>query len=283
MQSCWKTCCTQSPSSSALHWSGWQLSPCFHPVWGTRGRLILVPCWRRLPERRPAGWPCCIHALLIEPEVVSVELLQQLHQGLLPPMDLSLMLTGVDVLHMSSLFNLDWLVSLDHHPAHFKGAVVLIKIEILLCSDSFEVTSPHFLLTTADPLQLGIPSGSLLNGTVGDPHPLVEPLCVGPYDHLLGVWTQETIFSSYWMRDRVSSTLPCLSWTHQHPGQHHPHWQSWQTLHHGLQCSLRPWYQSIFGISDTLNWTGRGLKSSSHGLVRTVAGHQRLFHSPSLN
>ena len=115
-------------------------------------------------------------AFLIQLVIVSVELLQQLHQGLLLPVDFGPMFMGADVLHIGSLFNPEQLVSLDHHPAHFEEVVVLIKSEIPLCSDCFIVTSPHCLVTTANLLQLGIPPESLLSGTAGGLYPLVESL-----------------------------------------------------------------------------------------------------------
>ena len=48
-------------------------------------------------------------------------------QGLLSPVDLSLLLPRVDVFHLGGLFDLEQLVSLDHHPAHFKGPEVLLE------------------------------------------------------------------------------------------------------------------------------------------------------------
>ena len=51
------------------------------------------------------------HALLIQVVEMSVELFQQLHQGLLSPIDLGLMLLGVDVLHIGHLYNLEKLIS----------------------------------------------------------------------------------------------------------------------------------------------------------------------------
>ena len=86
---------------------------------------------------------------------------------------------GVDVLHIGSLFNPEQLLSLDCHPAHFEGVVVLIKSEILLCFDSFMVTSLHHVVTTADPLQLGFPPGSPLSRTAGGLLLLAEPLAGG--------------------------------------------------------------------------------------------------------
>ena len=99
------------------------------------------------------------------------------------------MLMRVYFLHVGSLFNLEQLVSSDHHPAHFEGAVVLIKSKIPLFSDGFVAASPHCMATTADPLQLGAPSGSLVSRTAGGPHLLVEPLVGGLYDCLLGIQT----------------------------------------------------------------------------------------------
>ena len=107
------------------------------------------------------------HALLIQLVVARVELLQQLHQDLFLPMDLGLVIPGVDVFCIGHLFDSDQLVGSDHHPAHFKGTVVLIKSEIPLCFDGLVVASPHCLVTTAYLLQLGIPLESLLCGTAG--------------------------------------------------------------------------------------------------------------------
>ena len=48
--SCWQMpnkCHMQSLSGSVLHRGGWQWSPCFHPVWGTRGRTIWASCQQR--------------------------------------------------------------------------------------------------------------------------------------------------------------------------------------------------------------------------------------------
>ena len=151
------------------------------------------------------------HALLIQPAVASVELLWQLHQGLLPPIDLCLMLTGVDILHIGSLFNPEQVVGSDCHPAHFEGDVVLIKSEILLCSDGFVVASSHWLVSTADLLQLGISPESLFSRTAEGPHILAEPLAGGLYDFLLGVQSWEAIIPSFWIRARVSRALPWVT------------------------------------------------------------------------
>ena len=99
------------------------------------------------------------------------------------------MLMGVDVPHIGSLFNPEQLVGSDHHPAHLKGAVVLIKSKIPLCSDGFVFTSPHCLVTTADSLLLDIPPESLLSGTAGGSHLLVNLLVGRLYNCLLSVQT----------------------------------------------------------------------------------------------
>ena len=39
-------CHMQLPSGSALYRDGWQLSPCFCPIWGTRIRMIWAPASR---------------------------------------------------------------------------------------------------------------------------------------------------------------------------------------------------------------------------------------------
>ena len=82
------------------------------------------------------------HALLMQVVVVHVELLQWLHQGLLPPLDLGLVLPGIEVLHVGSLFDLKKLDSPDCHPAHFKEAVVLTDSKIPLCFYNF-ISTPH--------------------------------------------------------------------------------------------------------------------------------------------
>ena len=97
------------------------------------------------------------------------------------------MLTGVEVLHIGGLFDPELLVSSDHHPTHFKGAVVLIMSEILLCSDDFVITFPHCLVTTTDLFQLGVPPGSMLTRTARGPHLLAELFVGRLYNCLLSV------------------------------------------------------------------------------------------------
>ena len=90
------------------------------------------------------------HAFFIQLVVVCMKLLQQVHQSLLPG-DLSLVLPEVDVLCIGHLFNLEQLISLDHHFVHFKGAVVLIEHEIPFCLDDFIVAPPHSVVTITNP------------------------------------------------------------------------------------------------------------------------------------
>ena len=188
-------------------------------------------------------------------------------------MVLALMFTGVDVLHICNLFSLEWLVSLDCHPVHFEWAVVLIKSEIPLCSDSFVVASPHHLVTTGDPLQLGIPPEPLLSRTVGVPHILAELLVGRIHCCVLGVWACEAIIDSCWLRTRASGALPwvtvhCLSQTHYHPGWCCPHCHPWWSLYHNVLCSPRPAQPTIIRVSSTLNWTGGQLRRLSWGWLK---------------
>ena len=165
------------------------------------------------------------HAFLVQLVMVSVELLQQLHWGLLPPMDLSLMLPGIDVVCISNLFNLQQLVGSDHHPSYFEGAVVLVKSGILLGFDSLSVTSLHCLATAANPLQLGIPPESLLRGTAGSPTFLQNFQWVDCTDaslvskHVRQLPQLLTQDQSQWH----SPVSHCLSQTHHHLGWQLPH------------------------------------------------------------
>ena len=71
-----------------------------------------------------------------------MKLLQQLNQGLLLNMDLNRVLPGVIFFALVTSLNWEQLVSLDCHFVHFKGALVLILNNILLCLDNF-IVAPH--------------------------------------------------------------------------------------------------------------------------------------------
>ena len=72
-------------------------------------------------------------AFLIQLIITSRQLFEQLHQSLLPPIDIGLVLSGVDVSCIGGCLDLKQLVSVDHHLSHFEGAGVPIQSEILLC------------------------------------------------------------------------------------------------------------------------------------------------------
>ena len=110
------------------------------------------------------------HALFIPPVVACMKLLHQLHQGLLLPVDLSLMLPGVDILCVGYPFNPEQLVGSDHHFDHLKGAAVFIESEILLCFENFVVSLPHSLATITNPPQLVLLPQALLSKATRDPH-----------------------------------------------------------------------------------------------------------------
>ena len=82
-------------------------------------------------------------AFLIQPVIVNVELFEQLHQSLLPPIDVSHMLLGVDVSCIGGCLDLKHKVSADHHLSHFEGPGVPIQSKILLCFNSLIVAPPH--------------------------------------------------------------------------------------------------------------------------------------------
>ena len=171
------------------------------------------------------------HALLVQLMVASVELLQLLHQGLLPAMDLGLMLPGVDVFCIGCLLYLEQLVSWNHHPGQFKGTVVLIKSEIPLSFDGFIVTShtTWWLLPICShwaPLKsrclVGLQVACTFCGTSCGWTWLLPSLC-------LSMWGNPQLLTPYQSRWH-SPMSHCLIQTPQHHGWLLPHWQPWWSL-----------------------------------------------------
>ena len=145
------------------------------------------------------------HALLIQPVETSMELLQWLHQGLLSPLDLRLMLLRIDDFCISSLFDVEQLVGPHPHFFHLKGATVLIKSEFTLCFDSSVVAPPQSLLTFANPCHLSHLPKTLSSKSARGPH-LLMGLLVNRLDCcLLCVWAGKAI-PSHWILIRDGST-----------------------------------------------------------------------------
>ena len=105
-----------------------------------------------------------------------MELFEQLHHSLLPSIDISLMLLGLDVSHIGGCLDLKQLVSVDYHLSYFKGAGVSIQSEIPLCFDGPVVTPSHSVAIIPNLFQLHVLPDALLCGTVGGPHLFAEPL-----------------------------------------------------------------------------------------------------------
>ena len=146
-------------------------------------------------------------AFLVHLVIVSVELFEWLHQRLLPPVDIGLVHTGVDIPHVGVCLDLKHLLGVGCYLSHFEGAGVPIQNEFPLCFDGIIVAPPQSDVIISNLFHLCVPLDALLAGTTWGPHLSVENLVGWPYCCILSVWASETVISHWWLRTGVSDAL----------------------------------------------------------------------------
>ena len=227
--------------------------------------MTSTPYWQKCW----GSWGCCLnkaqqpnygtgHTFPIQPVETWMELLQQLHQGFLSLLDLSLILLKIDVFHIGSLFVAEQLVSWHCHLVHLKGAVILIESKCPLYFDDSSVTPQHSLMTFANPPHLDHLPKAPNSKSARGPHLsyetsygqtwLLPPPCLnrlGNPQSLTPDWSQQHWSVTHWQ-----------SFTPRFPGWLQLHWcpQSWVSV----MVSSAPWglYNHPFiGVSSTLGWT----------------------------
>ena len=142
----------------------------------------------------------------------------------------------------SGLSNEEQLVSPDNHFLHLKGVVVFHQSTFLLCSKTFMVMSPHFLVILTNPFQLSLHPETAFAQSIGSPYPLLVPLAGSLYWHFICVWVCNTV-SGGCFHVRVIHILP---------------W--WVRIWWGLIPSTPQAICScpIIRVSNGPGWTGRG-------------------------
>ena len=160
---------------------------------------------------------------------------------------------GGEVSCISSHLNPKLLVSLDHHPTHFKGVGVLTKSENPLCLNGFIVASPHNVAIISNLLQLCILPEALLSRTTGGPHLFAELLmgrlycCIFSVQACPGNCPQLLSQDQSWQCSPKSQFLrPGIILAHTHNGV-------------SISISLTPrvlYNHSINRVCVNLSWTG---------------------------
>ena len=96
-----------------------------------------------------------------------------LHKGLLPPLDPCLQFTWVDF-WVFSFFDSKQMFSPVHHLAYFKAVAFSLESKLLLCLEDLIVTLPYSLVTITNPFQLCLWPEATLSDAARDPNfPLV--------------------------------------------------------------------------------------------------------------
>ena len=132
---------------------------------------------------------------------------------------------------MSAFFDLEQLVSSDHHLVYFKGIVIFLESELPLSLDDFIVAFPYSMVTITNLFQMGLwPEATFSNAARG---PYFLPEClVGRNDGcLLGIWTHEAVPESVALSFELlleSDSLPL--WSASSPLTSTAESLSWSTL-----------------------------------------------------